>query len=307
LAVFIAVAWYAKAASQKRAQDLDLDHLEPEINMDNDFNDYFEQELKQQSIGDIDSEPAVSLSSAAETILSELEPVIKLEADNIKQSDEPAVKQPAKSSLNIVIDGDDMDSIDQAIPYQRQARSEPDSSSAPLQQVEELDLGEEVVPVSVQSQTKSPSKDGDDMVIALTIMAGDTTRFSGKAVKAGLDSSNLQFGDLQVYHRFTTGLRNRQSIFSVANILDPGTLLPDELISLTTPGLLIFARLPGPVNGLIVFDDLLETAQSLTEKLGGTLCDDARQPISDSRLESMRSRIFNLNFALHNENNDYIN
>ena len=294
LAAFIGVAWYARRSSQQRAMDLDLDHLEPEINLDNDFNDYFEHELQQQSIGDIDSEPSVSLSTAAEKIESELEPIINLE----EKTAEPQVStKKVQSTIDFVID-DDIEPIDEtmASPADQQAVK----SSSPRDNVERIR------PTAVEAKPKSPRKDSDDLVIALTIMAPENERFSGRAVKAALESSNLHFGDLQVYHRFTAGAR-RQSIFSVANILDPGTLLPDKFISLTTPGLLIFARLPGPVNGLAMFDDLLETAQSLTEKLGGTLSDDTRQPISESRLEAMRSRIFNLNFAIHNENHDYSN
>ncbi|MDO7710515.1 MAG: cell division protein ZipA [Pseudomonadota bacterium] len=294
LAAFIGVAWYARRSSQQRAMDLDLDHLEPEINLDNDFNDYFEHELQQQSIGDIDSEPSVSLSTAAEKIESELEPIINLE----EKTAEPQVStKKVQSTIDFVID-DDIEPIDEtmASPADQQAVK----SSSPRDNVERIR------PTAVEAKPKSPRKDSDDLVIALTIMAPENERFSGRAVKAALESSNLHFGDLQVYHRFTAGAR-RQSIFSVANILDPGTLLPDKFISLTTPGLLIFARLPGPVNGLAMFDDLLETAQSLTEKLGGTLSDDTREPISESRLEAMRSRIFNLNFAIHNENHDYSN
>ncbi|MDO7667043.1 MAG: cell division protein ZipA [Pseudomonadota bacterium] len=294
LAAFIGVAWYARRSSQQRAMDLDLDHLEPEINLDNDFNDYFEHELQQQSIGDIDSEPSVSLSTAAEKIESELEPIINLE----EKTAEPQVStKKVQSTIDFVID-DDIEPIDEtmASPADQQAVK----SSSPRDNVERIR------PTAVEAKPKSPRKDSDDLVIALTIMAPENERFAGRAVKAALESSNLHFGDLQVYHRFTGGAR-RQSIFSVANILDPGTLLPDKFISLTTPGLLIFARLPGPVNGLAMFDDLLETAQSLTEKLGGTLSDDTREPISESRLEAMRSRIFNLNFAIHNENHDYSN
>jgi len=297
LAAFIGVAWYARRSSQKRAMDLDLDHLEPEINLDNDFNDYFERELQQQSIGDIDSEPSVSLSSAAEKIVSELEPVINLEDKVAEPKASQASTKKVQSTIDFVID-DDIEPIEDAMasPADQQALK----SSLPR------DDFERIQPTAVETKPKPPRKDSDDLVIALTIMAPENERFAGRAVKAALESSNLHFGDLQVYHRFTGGAR-RQSIFSVANILDPGTLLPDKFISLTTPGLLIFARLPGPVNGLAMFDDLLETAQSLTEKLGGTLSDDTREPISESRLEAMRSRIFNLNFAIHNENHDYSN
>jgi cell division protein ZipA len=290
LTAFISVAWYARRRSQKRAMDLDPDHLEPEINLDNDFNDYFERELQQQSIGDIDSEPSVSLSSAAEKMVSELEPVINLE-DKVSEPNTPqASTKKVQSTIDFVVD-DEIETIDDQ------------QTIHPISTPEHVAVDE---PEPIEIKPKAPRKDSDDVVIALTIMAAENERFSGRAVKAALDSSNLHFGDLQVYHRFTGGAR-KKSMFSVANILDPGILLPDKFISLTTPGLLIFARLPGPVNGLAMFDDLLETAQSLTEKLGGTLSDDARQPISESRLEAMRSRIFNLNFAIHNENHDYSN
>mgnify|MGYP003385377573 CR=1 FL=1 len=303
LAAFIGVTLYARHSSKKREWDLDLDHLEPEMNLDNDFNDYFEHELEQQSIGDIDSEPAVSFSSAAEKIASEHQAVSPLQAQQVEEKAPQVATKTARSTIDVVID-DDIESVDETPQYQ--AEQVDINADTALDDTEQFEHKEYLEPTPVETVAKPPRKDSDDLVIALTIMAPDNERFAGRAVKAALESSNLHFGDLQIYHRFTAGAR-RQSIFSVANILDPGTLLPDKFISLTTPGLLIFARLPGPVNGLAMFDDLLETAQSLTEKLGGTLSDDAREPISESRLEAMRSRIFHLNFAIHNENHDYSN
>jgi len=298
LAAFIGVTLYARHASKKREWDLDLDHLEPDINLDNDFSDYYEHELDQQSIGDIDSEPAVSLSSAAEKIASEHKPTRSRDAENIESKPTHSAAKTQRSTVDFVVD-DDIDSVEELTHYQ--AHSPAINTDGPVVDVEHTQTAE-----VVENEPKPPRRDSDDLVIALTIMAADNEKFAGRAIKAALESSNLHFGDLQVYHRFTAGAR-KQSIFSVANILDPGTLLPDKFTSLSTPGLLIFARLPGPVNGLAMFDDLLETAQSITEKLGGTLSDDAREPISESRLEAMRSRIFHLNFAIHNENNDYSN
>jgi len=296
LAAFVGVTLYSRHVSKKREWDLDLDHLEPEINLDNDFNDYYEHELDQQSIGDIDSDPAVSISSEAEKIVSQRKPKRPLHTENTQSRASQHSVKTSRSTIDFVIDDDE--SVEEAIKYQADSHIIEPNTTVP-----EI---EHTAPKPIESKPKPVSKDSDDLVIALTIMAPDNEKFAGRAIKAALESSNLHFGDLQVYHRFTSGAR-KQSIFSVANILDPGTLLPDKFTSLTTPGLLIFARLPGPVNGLAMFDDLLETAQSLTEKLGGTLSDDAREPISESRLEAMRSRIFNLNFAIHNENHDYSN
>lgn len=173
-------------------------------------------------------------------------------------------------------------------------------------------------PVQTQEQEKptkkakpepAPAQDWD-MVIAFTIMADSGTMFSGKAVKSALETQDLHFGDMQIYHRFTQGSR-KQSLFSVANIIDPGTLLPDKFVSMSTPGLLIFARLPAPVNGLALFDDLLDTAKNMTQSLDGVLCDETRQPVSDEAIESMRTKIFEYQKSVQAESdhlsNDYFN
>lgn len=172
----------------------------------------------------------------------------------------------------------------------------------------ETDLFTEAAPETAQANAEPEASEAQDwdMVIALTIMAPAANAFTGRAVKAVLDNHDLHFGDMQIYHRQTQGSR-KQTLFSVANILDPGTLLPDKFVSMTTPGLLVFARLPGPINGMALFDDLLETARGMNEQLGGVLCDDQRQPISDSGLEAMRARILDYQMSVQAENNQHSN
>lgn len=143
-----------------------------------------------------------------------------------------------------------------------------------------------------------------DLVIALTLMAPADRLFTGRAVKNALDNQDLHFGDMQIYHRYSVGSR-KNSLFSVANILDPGTFLPAELISMKTPGVLLFAKLPGPINGLAVLDAMLDCANQMAEQLDGVVCDETRQPLTDASLENMRSRIFELNLKLQNNSRPY--
>lgn len=139
-----------------------------------------------------------------------------------------------------------------------------------------------------------------DHIIALTIMAPTERLFTGKAVKHLLDSHDLHFGDMQIFHRYES-VHRTQPLFSVANILDPGTLLPDQIPSLQTPGLLLFARLPGPIDGMALLDVLLESAQQMAAQLGGVLCDEQRQPLTDTTIESMRNRIIDSNLTQQNQ------
>lgn len=168
-----------------------------------------------------------------------------------------------------------------------------DSSRAEL----ENDEFDDYVVDEVGSDDREEDADDWEMVVALTIMATESQMFTGRAIRQALEKQEMRFGDMQIYHRYSLNNR-RQILFSVANILDPGTLLPDQLVSMKTPGLLVFTRLPGPINGLSIFDSMLETAQELTSYLGGTLCDEKREPITDIHLESMRNRIFELNLSL---------
>lgn len=155
-------------------------------------------------------------------------------------------------------------------------------------------------------EAEADNKADWDMVIAFTIMANEGKAFVGRAVKAALDQNDLHFGEMQIYHKYAAG-SSKKTLFSVANILDPGTLLPDKFVSMTTPGLLIFARLPAPVSGLALFDELLETARSINDQLGGILCDETRQPITDEMLETMRSRILDYQMSVQTESNQFSN
>jgi len=162
------------------------------------------------------------------------------------------------------------------------------------------------VTVDTQQQEQAGQPQDWDMVIAFTIMAPESKAFTGRAVKAALENHELHFGDMQIYHRQTAG-SHKQTLFSVANILDPGTLLPDKFVSMTTPGLLLFAKLPGPVNGMALFDDLLDTARGINEQLDGILCDETREPVSDALLESMRARILDYQMSAQAESNQFPN
>ena len=273
IAAFVGVAWYANRSSKQRTKLLnEINNIEPDLEDSEQFGSVFQQELDQQSFDndhfEIDSEPKISLSDVAQ---AELAP------------------QNSEHQINITID----DEIDEA-------------SETTEEIVNPIDAESEAKANSVEKPIQAEIINDWDMVIAFTVIARDGGTFSGKSVKKTLESLDLHFGDLQIFHRSLPGLR-KQTLFSVANILDPGTLNPDSFATMQTPGLLVFARLPGPVNGLTLFDDLLDVAQKMTDKLDGTLCDESRDVLSQSAIEAMRSRILNLNLQLQAEQSTYNN
>ena len=156
------------------------------------FGALFEQELNQQSLDnnhfEIDAEPQISISEAA-------------------QQKAPARREEPR--INITID----DEINETLQDDDAEESSLETNS--------------VNTSSDEPDVSKPVINEWDMVISFTVMARDGGVFSGKSVKATLESLDLHFGDLQIYHRSLGGL-NSQTLFSVANILDPGTLNPDS-------------------------------------------------------------------------------
>jgi len=265
---FVGVAWYANRSSKQRTKLLEeINNIEPESDNSEKFGSVFQQELDQQVLDN-------------EHFELDSEPKISL-----SDSAQAELAPQSVNQINITID----DEIDE-----------------PPQTPEELinNTDAEVEVASPEQAIQTEIINDWDMVIAFTVVARDGATFSGKSIKTTLESLDLHFGDLQIFHRSLPGLR-KQTLFSVANILDPGTLNPDSFATMQTPGLLVFARLPGPVNGLTLFDDLLDVAQKMTDKLNGTLCDESRQPLSQSAIEAMRSRILNLNIQLQKEQSTY--
>ncbi|MDF1588479.1 MAG: cell division protein ZipA [Gammaproteobacteria bacterium] len=276
IACFIAIAWYAIKRSKQRNHEFLVDlaqRMEPELTGGEEFTSILEQELKQQidlNTSNIDAEPAVTLSDKAQEVITPVQSDI---SEHIKTSTKQ--KEPRQSEIDLTIGDDDDDP-------ELMSNAQADATGQQEQNVTDAGVNDW------------------DMVIAFTVMAQQGHKFVGGDLKSVLDRLNLSFGEMNIYHRMTAGV-HKQSLFSIANIIDPGTFDPKDSASMTTPGVVIFAKLPGPVNGLTLFDDVLETAQYLAEKLDGVLCDEARNPVTPNTLEAMRSRIFSLNLSLQTE------
>ncbi|MBL1321452.1 MAG: cell division protein ZipA C-terminal FtsZ-binding domain-containing protein [Methylophaga sp.] len=140
-----------------------------------------------------------------------------------------------------------------------------------------------------------------DMVIAFTIMAEQEHTFSGEDIKLVLESEQFHYGEMQLFHQLT---KQKTPMFSAANVVARGKFDMQNISSMTTPGILVFAKLPSPINGLTLFDHLLETSRKLTEKLNGILCDESRQAVTEEMIEAMRSRVLSHNFSMHSTSQD---
>lgn len=142
-------------------------------------------------------------------------------------------------------------------------------------------------PTLSMSETPQPRRSERRKIMALRIAAG-AQRFTGEQLLEALLSEDLQHGKYDVFHRLADG---DASVFSIASMVEPGTFDPANMKDETYPGITMFAQLPGPIDGLLAFNELLACARRLQEKLGGVLQDDRGVPLTIHRVERLRQDV----------------
>jgi cell division protein ZipA len=131
-----------------------------------------------------------------------------------------------------------------------------------------------------------------ELIIVLYIIAQGESGFLGKDIVMVLDELGLQYGDMNIYHHYGVGeTRSKEPVFSIANMVEPGTLHPDKIADKTTPGLALFMRLPGPFGGRIGLDLMLKNAEKIADQLHGYIEDQHHKPLNNKIIFSLRDKI----------------
>lgn len=127
-----------------------------------------------------------------------------------------------------------------------------------------------------------------ELVVALQLSAPPGARFSGRELQEALRHCNMQYGAMQIYHRYSP---RHRSLFYMANAVEPGSFDLTSMANTSTPGVVFFLRLPTVLAGRDAFDLMLDTAQRIAERIGGELQDQQRNPLGRHELILLRERI----------------
>lgn len=131
-----------------------------------------------------------------------------------------------------------------------------------------------------------------ELIIVLYIIAQGESGFLGKDIVMILEQLGLKYGEMNIFHHYGIGeMKSKDSIFSIANMVEPGTLHPDKIAETTTPGLALFMRLPGPFGGRIGFDLMLTNAEKIADQLNGYIEDQTNKPLNNKIIFALRDKI----------------
>lgn len=130
----------------------------------------------------------------------------------------------------------------------------------------------------------------EQLILALHVAARDGAAFDGARVLEAVTTSGLKYGRYRIFHRLFKNDPDK-SVFSVANMVEPGAVDPDSLPSQSLPGLTLFLVLPGPQDGVDAYADMLATARHLAQHLDGDVLDETRSTLTRQTAHHIRERI----------------
>ena len=126
-------------------------------------------------------------------------------------------------------------------------------------------------------------------LLIVHVVAARGQRFVGEDLINALRRQGLRYGEMNIFHRVEN--TTKAKLYSVANLVEPGTFDLSDVEQLSSPGMSFFLQLPGPDDASGAFEDMLNAAHQVALELGGELRDEQMSVLTGQNREHMRQRI----------------
>ena len=161
---------------------------------------------------------------------------------------------------------------------------------------EELErLGSEIVAAREDTPKKPMAGARPDQpierIVTLFVAARAGDLIHGPDLVVAAEKAGLAFGDMGIFHRLVSGKPDAGPIFSMANMIKPGSFDMRHIDEVHTPGVSFFMALPGPLSALDAWDAMLPTAQRLAELLDANVLDEERNALGRQRVAHLRDEL----------------
>jgi len=131
------------------------------------------------------------------------------------------------------------------------------------------------------------------MLVALYV-ASLGEPFGGAAIVHAAGRCGLEPGEMDIFHCSLGEGPRRQVLFSMANMVTPGTFPFGAMAEFQSPGLTLFAQLDGSPDDPGRMEELLGTGHALAEELDAELRDGQRQPLTREVEDELREQVMAL-------------
>jgi cell division protein ZipA len=143
--------------------------------------------------------------------------------------------------------------------------------------------------------TDLSSADEEREVIVINVMSRQPEGFVGANLLENVLACGMRYGDMNIFHHYAPSPDDDSVLYSMANIIKPGTFDLNNMQSFQTPGVSFFMALPlkasSAISAMDAFDKMYHSAKRISQSLNGELKDERRSVMTGQTIEHCRQRI----------------
>jgi cell division protein ZipA len=145
----------------------------------------------------------------------------------------------------------------------------------------------------ISANRRRPPRTAEDphRVVVLNVIAGEDRAFAGPAVRDAVERSGFEYGEWQIFHYYSPAHGDAPPLFSLANMVKPGSFELENMDAMSTAGLSLFMVPAGAEDDVAAFDTMLAKSRQLAADLGGEVRDARRSVLTRQAIGHIREQL----------------
>jgi cell division protein ZipA len=144
-----------------------------------------------------------------------------------------------------------------------------------------------------QAQPQKPAEKPNtqpEEVLVIHLMANKGEKVAGQQLLDAVLSAGLRYGAMKIFHRHLSDDGSGPVLFSMANLVNPGTFDLNTMGDLEVPGVTLFMALDDIADPVDALNIMIEAVDSIVGDLQLNVMDESRSSMTRNTIEHYRQR-----------------